>query len=452
MSRQSSIWIKTRKLFNDIHLWLGLISGIIIFVVCLSGTIYVFNTEAREAASPHWYNVNVPAEAQKINPEELISKLATVTGGKVASIKIPADPAASYTLGVRANGGSEKRGEERKGGKESGEGKGVREPGEQGKGEGGKKADATPKGAGPGGARPVAHFINPYTGELLGNAQQDKTFAAELMTTMFSLHRWLLLDKVEEPLFGELPNKKLGSYITGTATILFTLGVITGLVIWFPQRIRSWKRGLKINWKGSWKRTNHDLHNSLGFYSIIILFLMGVTGPQWSFEWYRDGLRKALGTYQAVDAPKEKVPKSVLRAGLNQPLMIAKYLEIADEHLNYPGDYMVAIPSDSTDAITITKTKTGFFAPVAGDKILLDQYTGEVLKIDIFSDKPFNERVSASIKALHIGDVYGKFSKIIYFIACLIATSLPITGTLIWINKMKKKPKRKISKVTLETV
>jgi uncharacterized iron-regulated membrane protein len=67
-----------------------------------------------------------------------------------------------------------------------------------------------------------------------------------------------------------------------------------------------------------------------------------------------------------------------------------------------------------------------------------------VIKVDRFADMPFNERVSGSIKALHIGDVYGMFSKIIYFLACLIATSLPITGTLIWLNKMKKKPARKV--------
>ncbi|WP_353197200.1 PepSY-associated TM helix domain-containing protein [Parapedobacter defluvii] len=59
--------------------------------------------------------------------------------------------------------------------------------------------------------------------------------------------------------------------------------------------------------------------------------------------------------------------------------------------------------------------------------------------MQIFRDKPFNERVAGSIKALHIGNVYGQFTKLIYFLSCLIATTLPITGTLIWLNKMKKK-------------
>ena len=63
----------------------------------------------------------------------------------------------------------------------------------------------------------------------------------------------------------------------------------------------------------------------------------------------------------------------------------------------------------------------------------------------------FNERVAGSIKAIHVGNVYGTFTKIIYFLACLIATSLPITGTMIWINKMKKS-KKKNKAVRKETI
>jgi uncharacterized iron-regulated membrane protein len=92
----------------------------------------------------------------------------------------------------------------------------------------------------------------------------------------------------------------------------------------------------------------------------------------------------------------------------------------------------------------VSKTKTGFFAPAAGDRLTIDRYTGQILKTEIFKDKPFNERVAGSIKAIHVGNVYGTFTKIIYFIACLIATSLPVTGTMIWLNKLKKKRRRKI--------
>jgi len=401
-------WPKLRKLLNDVHLWIGLPSGIIVFIICLTGTIYVFNTEIRELSSPELYKVEKAFNAQRLSADELTAAVSSETGGQVISIKIPADLARSYILTVSM----------------------PEEP------TGNTAPSASEKPSTP--APRIQYWVNPYSGKILGSSA-DKNSVTDFMQLMFSLHRWLLLDRIEEPLIGELPNKKLGSYISGTATILFTLGVITGIIIWFPQKIRNWKQGLKIKWNANWKRVNHDIHNSLGFYSCIFLFMMGITGPQWSFEWYKTGLRKTLGTYQPADAPKPEMPKSDT-SSINgtKSVSFTEYIRSVDKVLDYTGDLTITMPADSSEAVLVNKTKTGFFAPVAADKIYLDQYTSSLIKTEVFSEKPFNERISNSIKALHVGDVYGKFSKIIYFLACLIATSLPITGTLIWINKLKK--------------
>jgi uncharacterized iron-regulated membrane protein len=45
------------------------------------------------------------------------------------------------------------------------------------------------------------------------------------------------------------------------------------------------------------------------------------------------------------------------------------------------------------------------------------------------------------VKALHTGEIFGQFTKFLWFLGCLIATSLPVSGTLIWWNKRKKKAK-----------
>src|SRR5690606_15975851 len=109
----------------------------------------------------------------------------------------------------------------------------------------------------------------------------------------------------------------------------------------------------------------------------------------------------------------------------------------------HKGDIRITLPSKGNESVKINKYKSGFFASAAADQLTLKAQDASVEEKVIFKDKPFNERVSGSIKALHIGDIYGQFSKLIYFLACLIATSLPVTGTLIWINKMKKKKKKK---------
>lgn len=409
-------WIRFRKFLNDIHLWVGLASGIFVLLICLSGTIYVFNTEIRELSRPEVFRVDVPQNANKLNPEELISKVGRKTGGKVVSLKVPANLEKPYVLTVKM-------------------------PEKTNQPESIKKTNEKPVGDSkekPNSSRGVQYMVNPYSGKILGNSN-EKNAISEFMQLMFSLHRWLLLDRIEEPLIGELPNRTLGSYISGTATILFTLGVISGIIIWFPRKIRSWKNGLKIKWTGNWKRINHDLHNSLGFYSCILLFLMGITGPQWSFPWYREALRKTLGTYQPEGAPKSETPTSTYNAlRASNTLTISDFMHSANQTLKYEGDLNIILPADSIEAVQVNKIKTGFFASSASDKLFLDQYNASVLHADIFKEKALNERISASIKAIHMGDVYGKFSKILYFIACLIATSLPISGTLIYINKLKK--------------
>lgn len=406
---QKTTWQRTRKFFNDIHLWLGLSSALIVIAVCFSGTVYVFNTELTEKAAPHLYKVQPVAGQERIPVDSLVEKVKQETGGSITSVNIPAELNRTYQFSVK------------------------------------KKEDSTARGG-------TTYMVNPYTGAIVGNSK-EKNGTKEFMGTMFSLHRWLLLDKVKEPIIDGLENRKLGSMITGWATIIFTLGCITGLIIWFPQKLRHWRQGLKIKWNAGWKRINHDLHNSLAFYSLIFLLLMGLTGPQWSFEWYRTGLQKTLGTYKPAEAGKgggerkegqvKKEPASDTTALAVAQLSIADYVKEADKLLAYKGNYVITLPADADAKIMISKTKLGFFAPAAGDRITMDPKNGKVLKLDIFKKKPFNERVAGSIKAIHVGNVYGTFTKILYFLACLIATSLPITGTMIWLNKMKKKKKGK---------
>lgn len=401
---KNSTWHRIRKLFNDIHLWIGLTSGLIIFVVCLSGTIYTYNTEIRELASPHLHYVK--AGTAKMKVDELVGSIKQIYPGTITAVIVPNDPTRSYEIALRPSNDKSRGG--------------------------------------------VTYYMNPYTGALLGT-NGTKTKTDEFMGNLFSLHRWLLLDKIEQPIIGSLENRKLGSYITGAATILFTIGLLTGLVIWFPRKIRSWRQGLKIKFSSNWKRINHDMHNSLGLYAFVFLFLMGITGPQWSFEWYRTGLRKALGTYQEAPAQASKDSnqgkQNESKAASNEDsaisfLSIEEYLAAASSALPYQGDYRLSFPTSGEEPIRISSYKTGFFAPSAADQITMNVSDASIMSLELFKDKPFNERVSGSIKALHVGNIYGQFSKLIYFITCLIATSLPITGTLIWINKMKKTKKK----------
>ena len=391
--QQETAWAFTRRWLNEIHLWMGIASGIIIFLVCLSGTIYTFKEEIQEWMEPERYTIaEIPTSQKRLPLAELIAVVGQDTGKEVSSITIPHDLNRTYLVNVR--------------GKEE-KGRGSNVP------------------------------VNPYTGEVTASGDP---VGGEFFMTMFRLHRWLLLDT------------EIGRPIVGWATIIFTLIIISGMFIWIPQKVRYWKQGLRIKWSGNWKRINHDLHNTLGFYSAFLLLVMSLTGLYWSFEWYKEGLFKVLGVEQGGGGrgpgggpgPEEEVEKAAIPT-----LELEMYLAAGNQHLDYDGTYRLTLPKTGDSEITLFKSKVGFFAPSASDKVILDKATAQLVTVERFKDQPLNQRIARSIKSLHIGDVYGTFTKILYFIACLVATTLPVTGTIIWINKMRKKKKKKRSKVAI---
>ncbi len=406
MKKQSekSLWRKMRSLLNTIHLWLGVGSGLIILVVCLTGTIYTFSSEIQKFTDSHLHTVEVPVDATRLPAENVISNvLASLKGGVVQSIVIPSDSRSSYQV-IISNA-------------DKVEGQGCT------KGTGEKNADVKmgeQKKAPAGRARGTTYFVNPYTGDILGTGE---TNSSAFFMVMFRMHRWLLLDT------------EIGRPIVGVATLIFVVMIITGMVIWFPKKVKNWKQGLRIKTNAKWKRTNHDLHNALGFYASVFLLVMALTGLTWSFQWYKEGFVDIFSSKAKDTKPVELFSKPVAESA---KAPIARYVSAVEKVLPYRGDYRINLPADSAGVVTVMKTGTGFFATSVADRITLDQYTSNVLATDRFADKSFGDQVVASIKAIHIGSFAGTFSKILYFVTCLIGTSLPVTGVIIWINKLRK--------------
>ena len=82
--KKSSLWNSIRNIVNEIHLYAGLISGIIVIAVCLSGTIYVYNSEIREIANPELYTVE--ESGSRMSAEELKLKLESELDSKVVGL------------------------------------------------------------------------------------------------------------------------------------------------------------------------------------------------------------------------------------------------------------------------------------------------------------------------------------------------------------------------------
>jgi uncharacterized iron-regulated membrane protein len=394
------------------HLWVGLSSGLILFVVCLSGTTYVFNKEITKWVESDKFYVDIAAGTSALPAEELIAKVEKEKKGlKVSAITVPAGKNEAWLFSM-----TDKKKKEEKGAVKNEKEKTA-----------GKNGTGKPK------REKLQNFlVNPYTGHIQGNAQ---TTTSQFFNTVLELHRWLLMDH------------EVGSIVTAVAAFLFLFLEISGLALWLPAKLKSWKRwnawkpGFTIKRAANWKRVNHDMHKALGFYTFIIITIMALTGPVFGLEWYRKAFHSSLGAKLPVkgeEGPKSKQPAD----SLVKPLKASQWIAVANSVYQYEGDLRIALPKGNTGSVSISKTRAGFMASAGVDKLFLDQYSNNIIRNEKFADKNLGQQISSMAKAIHTGEVFGVFSKIIYFIACLIATSLPVTGTIIWINKSRKSRKK----------
>lgn len=72
-----------RKACAKLHLWLGLLSGIVVFIVCITGCMYAFKDEITDATQP-WRFV-APLEKEFLPPSRLLAIADSVMGGASAT-------------------------------------------------------------------------------------------------------------------------------------------------------------------------------------------------------------------------------------------------------------------------------------------------------------------------------------------------------------------------------
>jgi uncharacterized iron-regulated membrane protein len=175
---------------------------------------------------------------------------------------------------------------------------------------------------------------------------------------------------------------------------------------------------------------------------------MGATGPFWSFGWYKEGFQKTFDTYQAPKAEDKSQESAQAVETPAAVISLDDLIQKVNTELPYSGVLRINLPQNGAGQIEVSKFQSGFFARAGADQLKFSQQNLALVEAKLFSELPLRQQIGRSVKALHTGEMFGQVTKFIWFLACLVATSLPITGTLIWWNKrVKKQEKRKKMKV-----
>nr|WP_315362949.1 PepSY domain-containing protein [Cytobacillus firmus] len=285
-------------------------------------------------------------------------------------------------------------------------------------------------------------FINPYTGESLGELNSEDR----------------IMDKIEE-FHGELMAGTLGDRIVELAACWAVVLIVTGLYLWFPKKKPGMGGVLFPRLNRGKKTFRRDLHAVPAFWVTAGMLFLIMTGLPWSgfwgtnFQsmttntgqgyppaiWVGSGPQSTIQTKDIADVPWAAenfvVPASDIQGFIRLP--IDDVVSIAEREGVHPC-YSIYIPQDKSGVYTLSA-----FPPKAQDEITMhiDQYTGAVLTDYRYDNYGWIGKMVAWGITLHKGTQFGLINQLISFFICLGIILVAVSGYYLW---LKRKPKKDI--------
>ncbi|RXM51311.1 MULTISPECIES: PepSY-associated TM helix domain-containing protein [unclassified Chryseobacterium] len=381
-----------RKAVLQLHLWLGLTSGLVVVIMAATGCILAFEEELKHIIHPNrYFTENIGNKKLSLSELSLRAEKALPDELKIKRVQISSDPSRTYVFRTL-------------------------------------KMDNEALTYWGTYLYYYRVYIDPYTGKV----QEVEDAKHDFFEIVLDLHRRLLL------------GEKIGKTITGYSTLMLAIILFSGLIIWYPKKMsKNMLKGMFfIKTSASWKRVNYDLHNVLGFYAVIPLIFISYSAVIWNFEnidkWVKNTLNGNAPTEQKAKSsiPSEEFTKREIVLNSIGQKVEKDLIDKKSAMINFPRS------EEGTYYAELTYGNKQY----QNEQYNFDQYSGEILKYQDYK----NEKIGCGTALrernydLHTGSLFGVFGRIAYLLAGIIATSLPITGFIIYLNRKKKKPKKKL--------
>lgn len=364
------------------HRWLGFTSGLVVFIVSITGCIFCFQDEIQDAL--HSYrHVEAQAKAYKA-PSELIA-IVKQKYPKASSVDFVFYYGKNRPAGLFANMGKD-------------------------------------------GFEYV--FLNPYTGQISHIEKPQNNF----FVIVEYIHLYLLLPPA------------IGHWVVGISVIIFLVIMFTGIILWWPKRKSDRKRSFTIKWGARWRRVNYDLHNVLGFYATAIAVILALSGLAIAFPAVDDAIYKIANGGKTYPYEKTEPKSDSLHTTITakQPVVDLAFA-YAQQQSPKAEMFLIHNDPAVAGAIGVgAYAKSMHYYDRDGFEF--DKYSGKLLKTYMQVNKSAGLKMNEMNYDIHVGQILGLPGKIIAFLASLICASLPVTGFIIWLGKRKKKGKAKTAK------
>lgn len=367
-----------KNIVRQIHLWLGLSSGLVVVIVSLTGALYVFEEEGRELFQHKYYHI---PESNVTIPRLPVDKMLETVNArypkeKITSIRFKETKDAAFIFYMEN--------------------------------------------------RYVS--VDPTTAQIIGVRNKN----ADFFTVVLKIHMELYMGKV-------------GKEIIRWNVLIFFLMCVSGLILWFPKQLKFFKQATRINFKTkNYKRLNWDLHSVLGFYALLILFVISLTGLFWTFDTAKSITAAIAGGTTDYNVKRKPIqPEKMGHFTLQDAYAAASQ--------DYPGAKETYItPFSDKDATIRVIMRYPYSIVRKQNTLYYSANSGKLVFAELYKNYTGYAAVARSNFDFHTGRIraLGIGSKIIYFLVALIAASLPITGFFVWWGRNHKKkfpapPKRK---------
>jgi len=384
-----------KKWTGKLHLWLGLGVGFLIFIISITGALFVFKDEIENFTRQDViYHNEQNIDRKEVLPIRTLEK-AVVEQVKekypVHWVNIPIDKKMSYLFYWYEH-----------------------DP------EAWNYFDEFPIYK--------AAYVNPYTGKVLETYDEKNGFFQ-----IVKMIHWSYLLK-----------QSWGTYLVGIPVIIFMIMLISGIILWWPKNKAARKQRFSFKWQNvkSWKRKNYDLHNVLGFYASIFALIFSVTGLFYAFFFVQAAIYFIFSggktQYPDFSSIKTKAPIELRTEGTLDKIsntVKAKYPDSYGFSIDLGHPHM----DDHEHPHFEVYVKHLSYSYHKSSSLIFDENSGDLLHTHDMKDKNFGEKAVGANYDIHVGSILGLPTKIIAFMISLICASLPVTGFMIWWGRRKKK-------------
>ena len=310
-------------------------------------------------------------------------------------------------------------------------------------------------------------FIDPYTGQYLGQRQE----LDGLVGWANQLHRFFGNDgpTVSLPAFGHFiapsayPDATMkvgvGNLIIEMIAVWILVLAASGIYLWWPRAIEKGKPRLAIRWRKGGRIRWRDLHATTGILLSVVLICYIASGLTWSRYWGENwrAVASTVTPSTEIDAPstpakvgdfdrlgrriawadkEDPVYASITTDPIPKPLDFNVINEIAESEGMIPG-YSIVPPSDSiVDGETVygSYTVVNHWPQKLSEQrtLYLNQFTGETITNATADQDGTLSRITSWGVNTHMGTQYGIVTRILATLACLGVLTSIVSAMAMW--------------------